>query len=58
MRVRDAAIYTTYSPCLICSKLIINAGIREVVYSVDFPHLAAALDLFEEAGVRIRKLTS
>ncbi len=56
VRVRDAVIYTTLCPCLICTKLIINAGIREVVYSVDFPHGAAAIDLFQEAGVRVRKL--
>jgi dCMP deaminase len=56
VRVRDASIYTTLCPCLICTKLIINSGIREVAYSVDFPQGAAALDLFKEAGVRVRKL--
>jgi dCMP deaminase len=56
VRVGDSAIYTTLCPCLTCTKMIINSGIREVVYSVDFPHLAAAVDLFREAGVHFRKL--
>jgi dCMP deaminase len=56
VRVREGAIYTTHSPCLICTKIIINSGIREVAYSADFPHGAAALDLFHAAGVRVRKL--
>ena len=30
--VKDSSIYTTFSPCLLCSKMIINAGIKEVVY--------------------------
>jgi dCMP deaminase len=54
--VRDAAIYTTHSPCLICTKMIINAGIREVVYRVDFPQGAVSAGLFREAGVKIRAL--
>ena len=29
--VKDATLYTTYSPCLMCAKMIINAGIKEVV---------------------------
>jgi dCMP deaminase len=56
VRVREASIYTTHCPCLICTKIIINSGVKEVVYSADFPHGAAALDLFQEAGVRVRKL--
>jgi dCMP deaminase len=54
--VRDAAIYTTHSPCLICTKMIINAGIREVVYQVEFPQGAVSAQLFREAGVKIRAL--
>lgn len=53
--LRDATLYTTYSPCLICSKMIINAGIKEVVYEASYPLSDAALSLMEEAGVKVRK---
>lgn len=53
--LRDATLYTTYSPCLICSKMIINAGIKEVVYQASYPLSDVALSLMEEAGVNVRK---
>ena len=38
--VKGATLYTTYSPCLQCAKMIINAGISEVIYyqhyTIDF----------------------
>ncbi len=37
--VKDAAIYTTASPCWLCFKLIVNAGIREIYYHEEY-HLA------------------
>jgi dCMP deaminase len=54
--VRGGTIYTTFSPCLTCTKMIINAGITEVVYNLDYPLGGAALDLLREAGVKIRQV--
>ena len=56
VNITEATLYTTYSPCLICTKMIINAGIREVVYSVDYELADRARQLLEEAGVVIRQL--
>jgi dCMP deaminase len=53
--VRGATLYCTYSPCLHCTKLIINAGIEEVVYNAEYPMGARALDLLTECGVRARR---
>ena len=55
--IKDAMLYTTYSPCLICTKMIINSGIREVVYNVDYELAERAKGLLEEAGVVIRQLS-
>lgn len=55
--IKDSTLYSTYSPCLICTKMIINSGIREVVYNVDYELLEAARHLLEEAGVHLRQLT-
>ncbi|MCD6218113.1 cytidine/deoxycytidylate deaminase family protein [bacterium] len=45
-----ATIYCTIRPCLICSKMIINAGIKKVVCKGDYPH-EMGLEMFKEAGV-------
>jgi dCMP deaminase len=46
-------MYTTFTPCVNCAKLIINAGIREVVAKVQYPD-DVGLKLFKEAGVKFR----
>lgn len=45
-----ATLYVTASPCLECSKLIIQAGIRRVVFS-ELYRITDGLDLLERAGV-------
>ena len=52
--VRGGTIYTTFSPCLTCTKMIINAGIEEVVYSAEYPLGDTALELLRDAGVKLR----
>ncbi|HYV97686.1 MAG TPA: deaminase [Gemmatimonadaceae bacterium] len=54
--IRDATLYTTYSPCLMCSKMIINAGIRRVVYNEAYPLNDTATRMLNEAGVALVKL--
>ncbi|MSR77672.1 MAG: hypothetical protein EXS63_05540 [Candidatus Omnitrophica bacterium] len=56
VKIKGSTIYTTFSPCLMCTKMIINAGIKEVVYNVSYPMSEVSLRLLEEAGVLIRKL--
>ncbi len=54
--VAGATIYTTYSPCLLCSKMIINAGIVEVVYKQRYSIDSTSMRLLAEAGVKVRAL--
>lgn len=53
VNLRDATLYTTFSPCLICTKMIINTGIQKVLYSVAYSldHLSRAL--LKEAKVEV-----
>jgi len=53
--LRGGTIYTTFSPCLHCTKMIINAGLSEVVYDTHYPLGETALALLREAGVKVRK---
>lgn len=45
-----ATLYVTTSPCIECAKLIIQAGIKRVVYSEEY-HVADGVDLLKRAGV-------
>jgi dCMP deaminase len=45
-----ATLYVTASPCIECSKLIIQSGIRRVVYGEDY-RLKDGLELLERAGI-------
>ena len=49
-----ATMYVTASPCIECAKLIIQAGIRRVVYSEDY-RSSDGLDLLRRAGVEVEK---
>lgn len=53
--VRDSVLYCTTSPCLICAKMIINAGIREVIYEHEYKFGAQTRALLDEAGVLLRR---
>ena len=47
-----ATLYVTASPCIECSKLIIQAGIKRVVYGEKY-RLADGIRLLERAGVEV-----
>jgi dCMP deaminase len=56
--VKDAVLYTTYSPCLLCTKMIINAGISELIYGSAYTIQQNAIRMLHEAGVKARQLRS
>ena len=47
-----ATIYITASPCIECAKLIIQAGIRRVVYGENY-RLSDGIDLLRRAGIEV-----
>lgn len=53
--IAGGTIYITISPCLTCAKLIINAGLKEVVYGGDYAFLDTVKKMFKVAGVKHRK---
>lgn len=53
---KDATIYTLVSPCIECSKLIIQSGIKRVVYAEDY-RLPEGIDLLKKAGIEVEKIT-
>jgi dCMP deaminase len=53
--IQGATIYCTTYPCVLCAKMLINVGIREVVVSGPYPD-ELATSLLEEAGINVRYL--
>lgn len=52
---KDATLYVTAAPCLECSKLIIQSGIRRVVYRDEY-RLTDGVDLLRAAGIEVEKV--
>lgn len=50
--IAGAAIYVTNHPCIICAKMIINAGIKKVYIKDGYPDEMAA-EILKEAGLEI-----
>lgn len=52
--VDGATIYVTHQPCTICTKMIINSGIKKVIYRNGYPDEFSKV-LLDEAGVALIK---
>ncbi|MFA5039069.1 MAG: cytidine/deoxycytidylate deaminase family protein [Candidatus Omnitrophota bacterium] len=53
--LEGSVLYVTNQPCIICAKMIINAGIREVVMAGHYPdHMA--MSFLKEAKIKVRKV--
>lgn len=50
-----ATLYVTASPCIECSKLIIQAGIKRVVYRDEY-RLTDGIDLLKAVGIEVEKV--
>ena len=52
--IKDSMIYITTTPCVVCTKMLINASVEEIIYSGKYPD-SLALDMIEESGIRLRQ---
>lgn len=50
-----STLYTTYCPCLLCAKMIINSGIKKVVYKAEYRLNDTAKKILKEAKVKLVK---
>ena len=61
---KDGKIYVRYFPCNECAKAIIQAGIKEVIYSYSYDYdnhsdeMEASIRMFKECGVNYRKFSA
>ena len=52
--IEGSVLYCTTQPCTQCTKILINAGITEIVYAEGYPD-DLARELLEESGIIVRR---
>ncbi len=53
--IDGATVYCTNQPCIVCAKILINAGIVEIVYENSYPDELSE-EMLDEAGIVLRHL--
>ena len=48
--IKDSLLYVTHQPCVICAKMMINAGVKKVIMKGNYPD-ALAESMFQDAGI-------
>ncbi len=54
--LKESTLYATNQPCIICAKMLINAGIKEIVIAGGYPD-KMAMDFLKKAKIKIRRLS-
>lgn len=52
--IRDSILYCTNTPCVVCAKMLINAGVKEIVFSGDYPD-ELAKKMIQESHIKLRQ---
>jgi len=53
--IKDSVLYCTTQPCIMCSKMLINGGIRKIYYLEDYPD-PISIQMLDEAGIESIRL--
>ena len=52
---QETTLYSTHKPCIICSKMLINAGVKKVLFLNGYPD-ALADEMLAEANIELERL--
>ena len=55
IKTKGCSVYVTLSPCIECSKIMKQHGIKEVIYSEDY-RVTEGIDFLREHGVKVRQI--
>lgn len=50
--IKDSILYVTNTPCVVCAKMLINAGVREIKYAGDYPD-SLAIKMLGESKIKL-----
>jgi len=52
--IKGSSLYCTNTPCVVCVKMLINAGVEEIIYAGDYPDELAKL-MLRESKLKIKR---
>ena len=52
--ITDSTLYCTSTPCVVCVKMLINAGVKEIIYSGEYPD-DLAKKMLRESNLKIKR---
>lgn len=55
VNLEGCTIYCTYSPCILCAKMLVNARISRHIYCLDYPD-SSFKNLYKEVGITFQKI--
>jgi len=54
---QGTTLYSTHKPCIICSKMVINAGVKKIIYLNGYPDPLAD-EMLAEAHIEVERFTA
>jgi len=55
VKLEGATLYVTIQPCVVCAKMVINAGISKLVFKGDYPD-ELSWQMLEESGIEVKRI--
>jgi len=55
VKLEGATIYVTIQPCVLCAKMVINAGISKLVFKGDYPD-ELSWQMLQESGIELKRI--
>lgn len=56
INLSNSIVYCTFTPCYDCAKVLVNLGIKELIYEQEYPDEDPKVyNLFKKQGIKIRK---
>ncbi|MCK8824591.1 deoxycytidylate deaminase [Fuchsiella alkaliacetigena] len=53
--IDEAVLYSTHQPCILCTKMLINTGVKRIVFIGEYPDQLAN-NMLAEAGIEVQKM--
>jgi dCMP deaminase len=55
INIKGATLYCTHQPCVTCAKMLINAGIKKIIFQGEYPD-KLAYEMLQEGQIELIKL--
>jgi dCMP deaminase len=55
VKLEGATLYVTIQPCVVCAKMVINAGISKLVFKGDYPD-ELSWQMLQESGIELKRI--